>query len=259
VNGFAPPRAGNTRHLVWLYHEASRRDGMTALLALEREIAASTRADLDHAVAHARLDWWQGEIQRLAAGQPEHPLCVRLLAALRERRAPAPNFEPLVEAMRWAVACTAFEDRAEIGQCFDAWSGTVFVTAANLAPLQLHTSSLQAIRETGIALREVEALIRLRADAMLGRVHLPLAELDALGLDHLAVTRSPWDPRLAAHIGDRLRLCARTLRAAPATLSREDRTALRSVMVWIALGLRRAAPTASPLPGAPGAPREPPR
>lgn len=248
MSAFAPPRAGSARHLVWLYHEASHRDGMTALLALEREIAASARADLDHAVTHARLDWWQMETQRLAAGQPEHPLGVSLLAALRERSASAPNFEPLVEAMRWSVACTAFDDRAEISRFFDAWSGTVFDTAANLASVRCRRTTLEVIHETGSALREVDALARLRSDAMQGRVHLPLAELEALERDHLAVTRSPWDDVLAAHIGSRLRHCAGTLRAAPAMLPPEERTALRSVVVWIALGLRRAERAAADLP-----------
>lgn len=248
MNAFAAPRAGSTRHLVWLYHEASRRDGLTALLALEREITASARADLDHAVTHARLDWWQMETQRLAAGQPSHPLGASLLAALRATSAPAPNFEPLVETMRWAVASAAFEDRAEITQCFDAWSATVFATAANLCAVPLQPSTWTVLRESGRALREIQALCRLHADAMIGRVHLPLAELESLGLDPLSVARAPWDEPLAAHVRQRLHHCLETLRAAPARLPPTESAGLRSVRVWIALGQRRAERAAADLP-----------
>lgn len=248
MSAFAPPRAGSTRHLVWLYQDASRRDAMTTLFAIEREIAASARPELDHAVTHARLDWWQMESQRLAAGLPSHPLGVSLLAALRATSAPAPDFEPLVDTMRWAAACTAFEDRTELSQCFDAWSRTVFRTAVHLCAVQPHHASLEVLREAGSALREVEALCRLRADASLGRVHLPLAELEALQLDHLAVTRSPWDEPLAAKIGERLRHCAHTLRAVAVKLQPTDAAALRAIMVWVGLGRRRAERAAADLP-----------
>ena len=248
MSAFATPRAGSTRHLVWLYHESSRRDGLTALLALEREITASARADLDHAVTHARLDWWQMETQRLAAGQPSHPLGVSLLAALRATGAPAPNFEPLVETMRWAVASAAFEDRAEITQCFDAWSTTVFATAANLCAAPSQPSTGAVLRNAGRALREVQALCRLRTDAMIGRVHLPLAEIESLGLDPLAVARAPWEEPLAGHVRQRLLDCAASLRTAPAQLPPDEAAALRSVRVWIALGQRRAERAAADLP-----------
>jgi phytoene/squalene synthetase len=273
VSAFAPPRAGSTRHLVWLYQPASRRDAMTTLFALEREIASSARPDLDHAVTHARLDWWQMETQRLAAGQPSHPLGVSLLAALRTTSAPAPDFEPLVETMRWAVACTAFEDRAELSQCFDAWSRTVFVTAVQLCAMQPQHASLEVLREAGSALREVEALRRLRADATLGRVHLPLAELEALQLTISPSRAVPGTSRslqrsanvcVTAHT--RCRLCRRSFsrrklpRCAPSWFGSASAAAAPSAQQRTCLfSMLRAAPTASPMHGAPGAPRAPSR
>ncbi len=243
-----PPRAGSTRHLVWLYHDATLRDGIAALFALEREIVASARPELDHAVTHARLDWWQQEAQRLAAGQPAHPLAARLLAALRARSAPAPDFEPLVEICRWSVAGTAFEDRAELEQCFDGWASTVFATAIRLAVADDGATTRQFVVTAGRALREISALTHLASDAMHGRVHLPMAELDALGLDHPAVTRLPWDERLVVGIRARLEDCARQLQIAAASLPAGDRAALRGLLVWCALGRRRAERAAADLP-----------
>jgi phytoene synthase len=62
---FAPAGTATLIELVW---------------AIDAEIASSARAGIDHGVAHARLAWWHGEIERLAAGRPSHPLCRRLLA-----------------------------------------------------------------------------------------------------------------------------------------------------------------------------------
>lgn len=44
------------------------------LYGIDAEIAAAVRPGRAHAVAHARLGWWRGEADRLAAGRPEHPL-----------------------------------------------------------------------------------------------------------------------------------------------------------------------------------------
>ena len=54
---------------------------LLALAEVEAEILASARRGIDHGVAHARLEWWRGEIGRLAAGEPRHPAACRLLAA----------------------------------------------------------------------------------------------------------------------------------------------------------------------------------
>lgn len=58
----------------------SARPALEALAALEAELAASVRPGIEHSVAHARLGWWRAEVERLAAGRPEHPL-TRTLAA----------------------------------------------------------------------------------------------------------------------------------------------------------------------------------
>jgi hypothetical protein len=47
---------------------------LESLYAIDAEIAATVRPGVEHSVAHAKLGWWRGETDRLAAGRPEHPL-----------------------------------------------------------------------------------------------------------------------------------------------------------------------------------------
>jgi len=122
----APPREAGARYFAWLYSPAAARDGTRALLAIEREILASTREGLDHSVAHARLGWWQEEAGRLHAALPAHPagielrnqflaaglsppdlgalprLAARELARRALGRGPAPADELAVDAALWA-------------------------------------------------------------------------------------------------------------------------------------------------------------
>ena len=69
------------RALALLFAGATRRPALAALYQIDDEIAATTRPGLEHAVAHARLGWWRGEIDRLVAARPQHPATRALLAA----------------------------------------------------------------------------------------------------------------------------------------------------------------------------------
>lgn len=65
------------------------------LYAIDAEIAAAVRPGVEHAVSHAKLAWWRGEVDRLTAGRPEHPLCQALFRAA----GPSPRYVRLHERL----------------------------------------------------------------------------------------------------------------------------------------------------------------
>src|SRR5580700_208215 len=78
------PPAGSIRYFVLLYTPPARRRALASLLALADEIGAGLERRLDHALAHARLDWWRREADRYRAGITQHPLLRVLLGANSE-------------------------------------------------------------------------------------------------------------------------------------------------------------------------------
>jgi hypothetical protein len=76
-----PPAVPLAERLALAFGAGARAPALVALAEVEHEILASARPGLDHGVAHARLEWWRGEIGRLAEGAPRHPAARRLLAA----------------------------------------------------------------------------------------------------------------------------------------------------------------------------------
>lgn len=91
----APP-PGSPRYFALLYTPPARRPVLCALLALADEISAGGARGLDHSVAHVRLDWWRGEAERYARGEPQHPWLRALLAQHRTGR--GLDLKPLVQA-----------------------------------------------------------------------------------------------------------------------------------------------------------------
>jgi phytoene synthase len=70
VNRAAP--AGSMRYFSLLYTPEDKRDRVCALYVIDAEIRESAQS-ANHDVAHTRLTWWRGEIERLVNGNPQHP------------------------------------------------------------------------------------------------------------------------------------------------------------------------------------------
>jgi hypothetical protein len=149
------PAPGSAHFFLLLYTPRPRRAAMRTLLALADEIGAGPGRQLDHEVAHVRLQWWREELQRFAAGAAVHPwliawqpeqgsgsarpdltpladaaaidLASAHLAAVVARRLPQALFvlaaQVLTAGTAAAAALTAEQERAigELGRQTDAY------------------------------------------------------------------------------------------------------------------------------------------
>jgi hypothetical protein len=127
----APPAPLASR-LALAFTPAPRRAGLLALAEVVHEIRASARAGIDHGVGHARLEWWQGEIERLASGRAQHPATRRLAASA----GPSPNYrrlEDLRTAAELALVGYAPEGREELERHLDRAHGAHEILVAEVA------------------------------------------------------------------------------------------------------------------------------
>jgi 15-cis-phytoene synthase len=238
------PPAGGTRALAWIYCPAEQRPPLGALLAIEREIAASLRPGLEHAVAHARLAWWREECARAAAGRPGHPLMQELAAHLGTGA--AGTFEAitgLVGLAEWDLARATFGTRRELKGYCERWSTAILVPLAHGT-----TASVAALREIGTSLREIELLLDLAGEARAGRIRVPLDELESLGATPENLARPPWPPALAELLRGRHAALRARLAAGVASLAPNAQPPLRGVIAWAALAARDSARAAQRLP-----------
>ena len=137
------PPAGSIRYFVLLYTPQARRRALASLLALADEIGAGLERRLDHALAHARLDWWHREADRYRAGITQHPLLRILLGATNEGA--RLDLQPLILA---AQIDLAEEQRVEaVGARTRA---ALFVlAAATLGAASLADEQREALAELG--------------------------------------------------------------------------------------------------------------
>jgi 15-cis-phytoene synthase len=229
---FIPP--GSARYFAWLY-AGPRRELVSALLDVEHEIETSLRPGLEHQVAHLRLAWWREECDRFKRGAPAHP-ATRRLRELAEASAPI-ELVGLVEAAAWDLASAAPENRGELERHCARWARSVIVPLASPASMRESASAL------GAALREIELLMHLAADASRGRLRVPLDELDALGVEPRALSSPPWPPALATHLRQRYEALRSSVRTGLAGIAEP------ALHAWSAHANAAAARASRSLPG----------
>ncbi len=90
---------GSAAYYALLFTPTEKRAAVTALFALHRELDEITIRRGEPAVAQVKLQWWDDEIRRLAAGEPRHPIT----RAMVDQTSVSGSRELLLEM----VACTS--------------------------------------------------------------------------------------------------------------------------------------------------------
>ncbi len=227
------------RHLAWLYSTDAQKPVLAALLEIEAEIASGLRTGIEHHVAHARLQWWSEEAERVEQGRPVHPLGRELVKAragadghisdVSEAESRVGGIAGFVDTAVWDLASATFETRKELTAYCERWATAMFETAAG-APSPWKT--------LGAAVREVELLADVAREAHGGRVRVPLDELDRAGVEPNALAKLPWPAPLTMLLKERHHTLRATLATSIGSLAPEHQMASRGLLVWTALTWR---------------------
>jgi phytoene synthase len=249
--GDAPNTLSASRYLAWLYSPAPRQRVFAVLCEIENEIAGSLRPDIDHHVAHARLQWWSEECERCVQGRPVHPLTRELVKASGDSSRLA-GIKGFVDTAVWDLASATFETRKELTAYCERWSAAIFETAAAGAAetvgAAVGASTAASVRGLGAAVRELELLENLAREARAGRVRVPLDELERAGVVIHSLAKLPWPAALGTLLSQRHETLRATIRDSISALGREEQPRLRGLAVWVALAWRQSLRTQRALP-----------
>jgi 15-cis-phytoene synthase len=237
VNQTVPP--GSMRYHALLYAPPEKRDLLVALHLLEDELATTGRS-VHHDVAHTRLKWWHDELERLVRGNPAHPATRALSAARLALGAEFTKLKGLIDAAAIDLARVTFADDAELAGYFDRAGGVVSELAARwlLAPSIPSTTTARAATRLGALIRRVDALRNLRSNAIAGRIQLSLATLDATSISVADLGKVPWPPSVQSLLQSMRAALLAEIKEASAAIDRQDRPALRPLLVSAGLYAR---------------------
>lgn len=178
VNRAAPP--GSMRYFSLLYAPEDLREQVCALYVIDAEIRESAQS-VNHDVAHTRLQWWRGEIDRLINGNPQHPATRLLHEAHAVESASYSKLHELLAAADMDLARMTYSNMRELRAYCSRSGGAIqeLMAAQLLAPAPLDEANRATANRIGIGVRQSEILRDLRQDTRDGRVYLPQDQLTA--------------------------------------------------------------------------------
>lgn len=233
-----PP--GSPRHLAVLFSEAGTRLLLGALYAFEAEMRRIVAGD-SHEAAHARLQWWRDELERLFDGRPRHPIAVALHPLPNRAGADLTLLRELLVAADLDLARFTYHSWQELeAYCFRS-SGALQVLIATVVAdgRTLTEQERRFAGQLGAGIRQVEILRDLKADFERGRLYAPLDELATARVDPALLARSPTEGAAAEFLAGWRRRVRDALRSLPALLDAPDlRRAQRHGLVLASMHVR---------------------
>ncbi|MDS4030256.1 MAG: squalene/phytoene synthase family protein [Candidatus Contendobacter sp.] len=175
----------------------SQRQALTALRAFQLETAQIVSECHDPSVARAKLDWWRIEIDRLFAGEPQHPVTRALQPRLSQFNLPEEYFREMLDGVAMDLDYDAYPSFTELTLYVHRRGSTPALLAAEILGYQDRRATPRFAHEAGALLLLFELLCDVRPHARLGRFYLPADEMQRFGVDPGAL--------LAAQTTDRVR------------------------------------------------------
>jgi len=221
--------SGSSFYYSFLFLPPQRRRAITALYAYCREVDDVVDEMRDAGVARARLDWWAAEIERMYAGEPQHPVTQALsphLAVFGIRR---DGLLLVLDGMRMDLQQNRYIDYATLARYCHNVAGVVGELSAGIFgatdPL-----TYEYARRLGLALQLTNIIRDVGEDARRGRVYLPLDELRRHGVTvaDLMAGRyvDGWLPLMQFQAQRARRAYAEALAALPSSERRAQRPGL---------------------------------
>jgi phytoene synthase len=173
--------SGSSFYYSFLFLPPQRRRAITALYAYCREVDDVVDDVSDPGVAQAKLGWWGGEIDRMYAGEPQHPVTLALtphLAAFGIRRE---HLLLVLEGMAMDLRQNRYLDYATLARYCHNVAGVVGELAAGIFGAS-ESRTFDYARKLGLALQLTNILRDVGEDARRGRVYLPLEDLQRFGV-----------------------------------------------------------------------------
>ena len=241
----APASFGADRDWLLRFCPPHAARSLSALFEIEQEVSGSLKSGLEHSVAHARLEWWNEELIRLAQGSPRHPATRTLASVAIARGVTPPDLTALVEHVRVDLACVAFLSRKELDEHLANWGRSVFRAAALLDSNAVSTSeaahSNRATAErltasAGLLVRELELLEHFSSHAIAGRIYVPLGDPPEPYVPWVAHPLAQSESLVLTFRREAIR---RRLKEIASEIAPSERPALRIPLLWMAFATTR--------------------
>jgi len=227
-------QSGSSFYYSFLFLPLERRRAITALYAFCREVDDAVDEPSDPSAARATLAWWRGEVDRLFAGNPQHPVTLALDPAIEPFGITKAQLNEIMDGMEMDLNQSRYMNFAGLQLYCHRVAGVVGALAAGIFGYR-NARTTQYAEKLGLAFQLTNIIRDVGEDARKNRIYLPLDELKEYGVtaaDILNANHTESFVRLMRFQAERAR---RGYDEALALLPAEDRRAQRPGLMMAAI------------------------
>ena len=223
--------SGSSFYYAFLFLPPQRRAAITAFYAFCREVDDVVDEMRDPGVAATKLAWWRQEVALAFAGTPSHPVTQALMPHTAEHGITAAHLLSVIDGCQMDLDQTRYLDYAGLQRYCHLVAGVVGEVAARIFG-HSQPETIAYAHRLGLALQLTNIIRDVGDDARMGRIYLPMSELQAFDVKahELLKRESPWgySDRFSALMRFQAERAHRSYDQALALLPEADRVAQKS-------------------------------
>ncbi len=216
--------SGSSFYYAFLFLPKPRREAITAFYAFCREVDDVVDEVTDPAIAQTKLAWWQTEVARAYAGEPQHPVMRALMPAAAAYGIEQRHLDAVIEGCRMDLQQTRYLDFATLESYCHLVAGIVGEVAARIFG-QTSPRTTDYAHKLGLAFQLTNIIRDVGEDARRGRIYLPIAELQQFDVKAHEILQGTTSDRFRALMAFQAARAHRLYDEALALLPPEDRRA----------------------------------
>ena len=189
--------SGSSFYYAFLFLPKPRRAAITAFYAFCREIDDVVDETHDGGVARTKLAWWQSEVANAYVGNPTHPVMKALMPLVADFQIEQHHLQAIIEGCNMDLEQTRYLDFPGLQRYCHLVAGVVGEVSAHIFG-QTDPATTQYAHTLGLAFQLTNIIRDVGEDALLGRIYLPVNELQQFEVKAHEVLKRSYSDRFTA-------------------------------------------------------------
>ena len=191
-------KSGSSFYYAFLFLPPPRRAAITAFYAFCREVDDVVDETSDVGGAATKLAWWRSEVAKAFAGQPsQHPVLQALMPHAPLYNITAAHLHAVIDGCQMDLEQTRYLDFAGLKGYCHLVAGIVGEVAARIFG-QTDPRTTEYAHRLGLAFQLTNIIRDVGEDAMLGRIYLPVSELQQFDVKAHEILKRQYSERFTA-------------------------------------------------------------
>ncbi|MEO5794639.1 MAG: presqualene diphosphate synthase HpnD [Rhodoferax sp.] len=189
--------SGSSFYYAFLFLPKPRRAAITAFYAFCREVDDVVDETHDAGVARTKLAWWQSEVANAFAGNPTHPVMKALMPLAADYHITQQHLQSIIDGCHMDLEQTRYLDFPGLQRYCHLVAGVVGEVSAQIFG-QTDPATTAYAHKLGLAFQLTNIIRDVGEDALLGRIYLPVNELQQFDVKAHEVLKRTYSDRFTA-------------------------------------------------------------